>query len=360
MEARKIVLIVFLICVLIVIAVIVPNYQQSYIVEGPCRLLPRREWSITHPQPEVFVAKHIVYNPPSVESVRLFQFDRPDFVTLTLNPEKKPGMRVSSQDTIGTIESSDNTFRFEELYGDLQTAKAMLAMAQTGEKASIREEAERALEYAKSEIASFEPILKRKRELNKRELVSDDELDIAEAQHRLLSVNVSIAEARVKSAETGVKEKEQDMFKSQITDFETQLNSLRGKMASMAICPPFSGILLGQTGQDSLCTVVDLDTLVAQFPVEERQLQYLSTGLPVSILIPAAGNKRYISTIFSIDRNPITILGRTFFTVRVNLANPRLELNAGMTGRAAVHCDTVDTFSIIRRWWRDSSGMPRF
>ena len=353
------------ILILSAILIIVPaaswyilQLERPFTVSAPCNLVPLAEWSITNPQPEVFMTKFTSHNPPYVENVRLFQFERPDFVTLSFEPSVRPGTRIQENEIIGSLQSTENSIRFEKLQGELQVTRANLTVVISGAKESEIQEAGQALQYARAEAEAYEPVLKRNRNLFKRELISEQDLDLTEAQYRLLKLNETIAEAQLKTMQTGAKKEETEVIRTQIDDIETRLNTIRNKRAAMVIQAPLGGTVIGRTTEFSIYTIANLDTLVARIPVEEQKIKYIRKGLPVYVTIPASSGGNAVSVVGTVDKNPLFVLGqtKTMFIVRANIGNPDGLLNSGMTGAASIHCDTLRLADHLRRWWAESTG----
>lgn len=334
--------------------------KLHYMIQGPCYISAHVEWSVVQPAPEILMTRLTFYNPLSVQELKLLQFDRSDFMNFSLNSTLRVGQEIQKGEVLGTIQSAENRIRFEELYGELNGAKANLDFLSTGQKASIQEEALQFEQYAAAELAAFDPILKRKKDLFIKNIISAEELELANAQYKLLALKVSIAQANVKTVQTGVKLEETNVVKKQISDIETRLKTIRQKMADMIITAPVSGTMMGSIQESGIVSICKIDTVVVQIPVEERKLKYARHVSPIRVYIPASPERIYEGRINSIDKYPQFINGNTMFITRTNFENKDNLLTQGMTGFARIYCDTISVATYFRRWWNESSGRLLF
>ena len=339
-------------------ALYVLSLEVPYTIKTPCYFSAHEEWSLIQPRPEVLMTRLTAHNPPSIHDVRLMQFERDDFFSFSLAESVYTGKPVLKNELIGTIQSSDNQISLEELTGEFNVARANLDFLLSGEKVSIQEEALEETKRAQTELAAFEPVLSRKRDLLDRELISAEELELAEANHRLLSLNISIAEARLKTARTGERPEEIEVVKAQITDIETQLATIQHKLSALNITSPIHGVMMGAPSADAtvMFTISNLDTLVVQAPVDEMKIRYLSVGTPIRIKVPAAEESELTGQIGSIDKHPVMVNGRTMFITRTNIVNKNKSLIPGMTGSVVIYCDTMKVSGLIKRWLKESSN----
>lgn len=359
-EKKKKILIVFAGLSVIAFLCFLIYLRFPYKIQGPCYMSPYSEWSLLQPSPEILMTKFTFYNPPIIKEMKLFQFERPDFVSFSLNNALKTGEQLQKGEVLGVIQSTENEIRFEELNGDLNVTKANLDFLSTGQKKSIQAEAYQNVRYAEAELSAFEPVLERKKDLFSKELIKAEEFELAEAQHTLLKLKVSIARANFTSVQTGEKPEEIEVIRKRIADIENRLDTFEQKLSSQTICSPFNGVLTGPTNESSILTVCRQDTIVVQIPVEERKIQYLKTGMNVRIYIPSSIQDKVEGTIDSIDKNFNIIAGKTMFIARVNIANENSVFKPGMTGFCKIYCDTVSFPVLVKRWWKESSGKSIF
>jgi len=107
---------------------------------------------------------------------------------------------------------------------------------------------------------------------------------------------------------------------------------------------------------DTLLLVDELDTMVAQIPVEEAKIQYVKRGNDIKILVPGLEKKLLIGNVDLIGKNAQFLNGKVMFIVRVIIENPENKLMPGMTGNVKIYCDRITVKTFLRRWYRASVG----
>ena len=331
------------------------NIEFPYRIKGPCYFSSCTEWSIVQPQPEILLSKVSYNNPKKVQSFNLLQFERPDFVTFTLDPSIEVGLVVSKDAIVGTIQSAENKLRFEELSGELNIAMANLAFLKTGEKPAVQEEKLQAMQYAKTELAAYQPGWKRKQELFRQNLISLEEYELAETKMKLLEQQVSITGAELQTVRTGEKAEKIRIAERQITDIENRLATIDHKLSSLTIFSPIEGVMMGKTDETSVMTIAKLDTMVVEIPVDESKIKYLRTNAPLTIMVDALEQSRMEATILSIDKTPQFVGGRSMYIARANLPNRENQILPGMTGFVQIACKPVTIMGLLKRWMKKFS-----
>jgi len=289
-------LFILIISGLLVLLVIALFIKFPYYIKTPCQFSAQYNWSLIEVEPGKLLSRLNGNNPHRVKDFNLLQFDRPDFVNFSLTRLVKPGQFVEKGELIGTISSTENKIRLDELKGQLERTRAELNMITTGEKEAVQQEAMQELNYAKSAYKLYQLTLERKRQLLQDNLISQAEWEQAEAEYKLLALNVSIAKAKVRTVQSGDKTEMVDVFRSQIMSIENQIHLLEAKLAAEAIRTPISGILLDSYQEGTLCSIAKIDTMIAQTPINQKNRYYVKSGVRFNVKIPALANKIFYRT----------------------------------------------------------------
>jgi len=149
----------------IVLVFLLAVIEYPYAVKSPCRVVAQSEWSLIQLEPDKLSSRLVRNDSNKIQDFTLLQFNRQDFFRFSLSPEIRPGQPVREGQVIGSIVSSENQLILDNLVGELDKARANLEFLSTGEKSPVQEEARHALEYARAELAVFEPQLRRKQKL---------------------------------------------------------------------------------------------------------------------------------------------------------------------------------------------------
>ncbi|MFH1009288.1 MAG: HlyD family efflux transporter periplasmic adaptor subunit [Candidatus Latescibacterota bacterium] len=330
--------------------------RWQYTIRGPCRLVAQKEWSLIQVESDKLLSRLVTNSPYMRTDFYLRQFDRPDFVRFSLTPKIQEGALVRQGEVIGTLGSLDNESQWARLQAELDRSRANLRLLLGGEKAEVQDEARRALDYAKAQRDVFEPTLRRSQQLYEKQLISPDEMERAEATSRLLELKILVADARLKTAQSRATPEEIDVAKAGILSVKRQMEAAQAKLNAGQISVPIEGLITSPYSGDTLCTVIKVDTLIAQIPVDERQIHYLRIGSAAQVNVSGLGSRPFVGQIVSIGQSAQPIHGRAMFIVTGSIANPDLQMRPGMTGFARIYCDKVSWPTLLKRWWRASLG----
>ncbi|UCE04954.1 MAG: hypothetical protein JSW07_15200 [bacterium] len=344
----------FIISAFIVLIIIALFIKFPYYIKGPCQFSAQYNWSLIEVEPGKLLSRLSGRNPHQVQDFNLLQFDRPDFVNFSLAPSIEAGQYVEKDDLIGTISSTENKIRLDELTGQLERAKAELNMITTGEKQAVQDEALQELNYAKSAYDLYKPTIMRKKQLHQDSLISQSEWEQAEAEFKLLELNISIASAKLKTVRSGDKTEAAEVFKSDIMSIENQIHSLETKLAAEIIRTPINGILLDSYQQGTLCSVAKTDTMIVQIPIDQKNRYYAKSGMKLQVKIAALANKSFSGNIISVGRNAQMINNKMMFILTGTIENSNHTLFPGMTGYVKINCDKIPLWMLIKRWWHSS------
>jgi RND family efflux transporter MFP subunit len=202
--------------------------------------------------------------------------------------------------------------------GDAVHAGQVLARMDTADLEARLIERQGQLESAKAQLALAEKTLSTNQKLLKQSFISQNAFDSSES-------NMNVTRGSVKSAEAGVR---------------LAQNALRDAVATA----PLTGIVAKRHVQPGekvafdtpLVTVVDLKDIELQAMVPAVDIPELKPGMPVELGVDGFGDRRFAGRIERI--NPATEPGTRAILVFVGVPNPVGELRGGMfaTGRVAL------------------------
>jgi len=345
---------ILIISSLLVLGIIALFIKFPYYIKNPCQFSSQYTWSLVEVEPGKLLSRLNGSNPIQVQDFHLLQFDRPDFVNFSFANMVKAGQVVERGDLIGTISSTENKIRFDEFKGQLEQAKAELNMINTGEKQAIQEEALQEWNYAKSAHELYKPTLERKRKLLQDSLISQAEWEQSEAEYKLLELNISIAEAKLKTVQSSDKTETINVIQSQVMNLENQIRSLETKLSAEAILTPIRGTLFDSYEPGMLCSIVKIDTMIVQIPIDQKNRYYVNVSMKFWVKIPALANKLLPGEIISVSQNAQMINNKMMFIITGVVKNINRQLLPGMTGYVKIYCDNIPLWMMIKRWWRSS------
>ncbi len=286
------------------------------------------------------------------ENYRLYQFDRQDAVRFELNNSVVPGNYVQAGDTVGMIYSTQLSREFIALVGDLEVTRASLDLYITGEKDAIVDEARNRLAYAEQQVKGHTILLERQRELHKRNLISDEELDIAIQQKRLYEIDIQIAEAKLRAALTGAKDEQIEYLNTRIATLEEEIRSFERIIDDYTYISPIDGIVYHTFSHDTLALIGDTETYIAVIPVPFQYRPYIGNGQNVKLRIPGNNIATRYGNVHSIGNTVRLINGGQFFMISALIENLDDEYLPGILASASIQTDPVTLREYLFRYTR--------
>jgi membrane fusion protein (multidrug efflux system) len=187
------------------------------------------------------------------------------------------------------------------------------------------------------------------------EQISFEEGQAVEAGTRLISIDetklaasLAEAEANLKLADAtsqryaalmesrAVAQQEADQALATYEARKAGVDLLRAQLQDATVTAPFSGVIgerlvsMGQfvTKGQNLTSLIDADTMKAEFNVPERFVGQLSQGQEIQARVAAYPDERFLGTVYFID--PQVNLETRTVLVKARLPNPDGKLRAGM------------------------------
>lgn len=277
----------------------------------------------------------------------LIHFERPDFVNVSILADLAVGQQVGEGQAIGLKSSLEDQYRIAAVRGLLQQAQANYALLDTGAKEPLQQEARESLEYARAELEAYKPILTRQKELYEKQLISEQELEITEAQYQLYKINVSLQEARLKGTRTGEKDEALAVADANLKTLSQQLDLLEQKAVSDTIVSPIQGIIVPPDRKvGELFHVCNMDSMILQMPVAQTTINRIREKMSISINVPGMRDSTISAKINYIS--PIATMVNTspMFMVTATLPNPQSLLYHGMTGTMSIR---IGRLSLLER-----------
>ncbi len=347
--SRKTLGLITLVIILVLIAIAL-FVKFDYKVKGPVRLVAYSEWTLNNVEKDKLITNHIQNGNKNQHDMTLFHFQRPDFVQFALNSDLHIGDVVEQGAMIAHFVSSEDAMLIATLKGSLQQAQANLSALSVGEKQAFQQEASQALSYAKAELAAYEPILNRAKELHARKLISDQELEITQSQYDLYKINVSVQEARLQSVKTGQKQEAISVIEAQVQSIADQLAIYQGKLNASTIKTPVRGMLVKPNRTlAELCHICELDSMIVEMPVEASEIQNIHIGAPM--VVNVSGSKTVELQVAAIDHSATMVMLQPMYIVSAVLPNLDYHIKHGMTGQAEISAGKSTLWNMLAESW---------
>ncbi len=269
--------------ILIILSLLI---KLPYNISMPGKILASSEWIVYKGNNGQLITQLNNRKLGIIKDYSIHEFERGDDVSFSTIKDLGFGSSVKQYDTLGYVYSNEIEREITLLEGQLKVARANLELNQTGEKESIIAEAQENLSYQKSKAEEQRKILAREKELYKANLISQQEYEIAEGTAALNDINISIAEAQLKSAQTGAKNQQVDLIKQQINAYEKEIGVWKSRLAANKLVTPIPGMITHMTMGDTLFVISDTSSFVVLIPIKLQEKPFIKLNDIVNIELP--------------------------------------------------------------------------
>jgi len=277
--------------------------------------------------------------------------------------------KVTKGQLIARLDPASLQSKVDQAQGNLDSARATVANAQAGiQKAQAGIQAANASVAAavanvvKAGVATQDAKIKgdRRVQLAKEGVLSQEDVDTAEAtfhtaaadqdaftaQQRAAEDNLKVAQADLKVAQTQLTANQ-----AQVKQFEAALQSARIDLAYTQILAPVDGVVIsrnvdvGQTVAASLAAPTlfqiaqDLTKMQVDTNVSEADVGRLRVGQAATFTVDAYPGRTFTGAVTSIRKAPINVQNVITYDAVVGVSNVDLKLFPGMTANVKILVD---------------------
>ena len=332
---------------ILLVSFIIP-FKIPFSVKTMGKVLPIREWVISK-GPDGRLITILTNNKTGMsKNYTVSQFERGDAIQFKLNPDIISGKAISKNDTIAVLYSNEIDRQIAELKGQLDIANASLIMYSSGEKEPVIQELTNKVEYLKTQAAEQNKIYNRKKSLYEKKLISQEEYDIAKSTMELNNINIVIAEAQLKTGQSGAKQEQIGYIKSQIISLKNQIDVLKKRTDQYTLLSQINGLVRRKTSGDTLLIVSDTSEYVIIMPVKWEERNYIFPGQKIEVsfssskLVPEAKLYRFDNTVY-------TLSGRQVFLVFGYADKNISEFAPGLLIECSIKCGDVSPLEYLKR-----------
>jgi hypothetical protein len=322
-----------------------------YTITTPGKILCANEWIIalnTDGGIVTFVADRMT---GVTKHYGLAQFSRGDAVSFTIDPRFTAGSVVQAGDTIGIARSTEVERELERLRGELRNAIAALAVTVTGEKQAVVEEAVQTVEHAKRQAEDLKAIHVRQKMLYEKGLVSQQEYELAERRSATAAIEVTIAEARLRSVTTGAKREQADLVRSQIKSLQNEIQVLERQEQGYRLIAPIAGIATQVGMGDTLLVVSDTTTYVVLMPVPVHERASLLPDQRVRLSAREV-NSIPPASVTKVEKTIHALHGQQVVFATAQLSEQPDEILNGLIARCTIDCASLPPWEFLERKFR--------
>jgi hypothetical protein len=249
------------------------SHTFSLSSDGPGRYL----WAITSGS---------VAGDESVVEQRLLQFDRADRFELQLVEGLTDGSTINEGELLATFGSVQAPQRAATLEAERAVVLAKLELLQEGGHPDRIREARSEVALAQALLDGETAQLERTRGLAGDGVVSTEELDLAELEGAVRSLELALAQAELAVARDDARPQQLAAAEAELQAVETKIAAINQIVAANQITAPFTGVLsLGLNG--NIVTLHDTGELYLRIPLPVSDRALLGVGDTVSFEGPS-------------------------------------------------------------------------
>ena len=297
---------------------------------------------------------------------------------------------VRESDVIAQIDPAPLETKVSQVRANVASALAAVQVAQAtmdNTKAAVEtaranaESAKANVEKSKVALVDARRILERNKELLRKALISQNELDTAQTAYDSAASQLKASEAQqdavagqLKSAgaQARLAEAQQTAALAQVEQARAALQAAELDLQYTTIRAPVNGIVVsrnvdvGQTVAASLqaptlfLIAQDLTQMQVDTNVSEADIGRLQIGQTVTFTVDAYPNVTFTGTVRQVRNAPITVQNVVTYNAVVEVANPDLRLKPGMTANVsfliAERRDIVKVPNAALRFQADGAG----
>ena len=263
----------------------------------------------------------------------------------------KDGDRVKAGDLLLRLEASEIEAQVAQAEAGHEVALANLEKTRAGARVEQLEQCRAGLQMAEAGYDEAERSFNNARALYEEGIVPKQQLDQAETQYIIADAQLKQAAEELKMAESGATAEDLKIIEAQVSQAAAALQLARTQLADARIVAPISGTVSGvvlnpgeMAGPGTpVVTINKLDTMEVQVNLTEKDVNRVSTGQEVDVLVPSVSKEPLPGKIHSIS--PVADPRTKTYKLKATLPNEDGRLKAGMTAtiRAVIDAekDTV-------------------
>lgn len=329
----------YIIIVIILVLIIIPiKFPQSISVRG--RVFPEKTFMIIKSNNGDLNTLLTDNKLGVTEQLSNYQIERGDKFSFSLNNLEKMS-EIEKNSKIASITSSVMDEEIIELKSELNNQSAYLKVLESSEKNELVKAAESRLNLAEQKVLENLKIFNRQKALLNKDLISQEDFDIAEGNLNLAKIEVRIAKEELNSVKTGEKKEEIDFVKTRIEGLKNQLEILSNRRTDYEITSPIKGFLVKNFNSDTLLTIQQNVNPIFNFPIKLTDVDQIFVGQEVKISINGRGS--FFGNVFHIGKTIRAFNGNNFLIVQVESNDQKSInfLNASVDGNFSLQSKTI-------------------
>lgn len=264
------------------------------------------------------------------------------------------GESVTNGQVVALLDNTELEQEAAMRRADAQAAQAVLAELEAGTRAEEIQQAEAALEVSRAEAKRLTGEFARQSELFQQKVIAPREFEAAEAASGMASAKVRETEARLALLRKGPREETILAARARLEQMRQAVAIAETRLGYATLTSPLTGTVLAEGIEEGeyvvpgtpIVTVGDLAHVWLRAYVNETDLGRIKIDHPVTVTTDTYPGKAYEGRLSFIasqaeftPKNVQTTKERVklVYRVKVDMANPELELKPGMPADAEIN-----------------------
>lgn len=232
----------------------------------------------------------------------------------------KEGQRVAKGDVLARLDEAELRVEYERANATLELARNAFLELERGSRPEEIAQARSDLAEAEAQLLQLEAEWKRSGQLRVRQVLSEQEYELAQSRYRAMNRRVERLRFALKLTEMGPREERIAMARAQVRQAEADLTKVQRRLDGCTIRAPISGTILKKNseagnlvnpvssrGSYSLCELADLTNLEADLLIHERDFSRVRLGQMCTVRTEAFPDRTYEGVVARVlpmaDRN---------------------------------------------------------
>ncbi len=269
------------------------------------------------------------------------------------------GDRVRAGDPVARLDSTPFELEKAKAAAALERAKADLALLVAGTRPEEIARAESKVAVSRMKAVAAQKALERNQDLHQRGMLSLELLEAAEQARDVAAREQAQTESELALLKAGPRKEEIDGARAKVREAEHALAQAEYRLSRTTMRAPIAGTVVTRdpgalSGKyveagTEVCEVADLDCLVAEIEVPEKELADVHEGASVSIKAAAVAAETFQGKAGQVAPALEEKAGVPIARVRCIVSDPEGRLRPGMTGEARIDCGERRSLSIFGR-----------
>lgn len=263
------------------------------------------------------------------------------------------GTRVEAGDPVMRLDDTELQLALAQATAGYAAAQANLARLEAGASAEEVAQVEAAVEQARLGLARVATMLERQERLFEQGVIPEETLLSVRTEHDVARLQYESALQQLALVRRGAGKEERDAVRAQVRQAEVAVQLAEQQLADTVIRAPFSGLLASQPAQTGMLIgggtpvagLVDIDEVVIEANVGEREVNDLQVGDEVIVTVDALRPGEFVGVIDAIA--PVADRQTGTFPVRFVVANPDHALKPGMVARVSLEAGRVGPGPVV-------------